>query len=131
MKNFNIVKLDSKGRILVPYHIRDHLGIAEGQELIVSDNDKRELRIFPLMKGSTAMIRVILADKPGVLSKVINVIANNRIDILTSISKTVERGESAEWFAIVDTSQCNGAVRKIEKRLRNMSVVKKVEVEEK
>lgn len=131
MKNFNIVKLDSKGRIIVPYHIRDHLGMAEGQEMVITDNEHREIRIFPLMKGKTAVMRILMDDKPGSLSKIINMVADTRADIVSSVSRTLQKGQSAEWMAILDITQCNGDIKKVEKRLTSMKIIKKVEVEEK
>ena len=59
IKNFNVVKLDSKGRIILPFHIRDYLGLKEGIELLVANNEKKELKIFPLMNGKSAEIKII------------------------------------------------------------------------
>lgn len=125
MKNFNIVRIDSKGRIIVPFHIRDYLGLKEGTELIVSNNGKKELRIFPL-NDATTNLSVLISDSPGSLAKVIETVADNRADILISMSKTVIKGKSAEWTAIIDTSECD--VRKLEKDLKSLGVVRSVEV---
>ncbi|MBI2579624.1 MAG: AbrB family transcriptional regulator, partial [Candidatus Aenigmarchaeota archaeon] len=75
MKNFNIVRLDSKGRIIVPFHIRDYIGLKEGMELIIVNNEKRELRIFPLVNGNTAHLRLMMSDAQGSLSKVMNLMS--------------------------------------------------------
>ena len=131
MKNFNIVKLDSKGRIIVPYHIRDHLGIVEGQEVVITDNEHREIRIFPLMKGKTAVMHILMDDKPGTLSRIISIVAETNADIVSSISRTLQKGQSAEWTAILDTTHCNGEIKKLEKKIGRMKIIKKVEVEEK
>jgi AbrB family looped-hinge helix DNA binding protein len=128
IKNFNVVKLDSKGRIIVPFHIRDYLGLKEGTELLVTNNEKRELKILPLMNGKTSEIKIMLSDLPGSMAKIVNTIARHNVDVLMSMSQTIEKGKSAEWTAMVDTSNCKD-IRKLEKHLLSLDVVKKVEVE--
>ncbi len=128
IKNFNVVKLDSKGRIIVPFHIRDYLGLKEGTELLVTNNEKRELKILPLMNGKTSEIRIMLSDMPGSMAKIVNTIAKHNVDVLMSMSQTIEKGKSAEWTAMVDTSNCKD-LKKLETSLLALSVVKKVEVE--
>lgn len=128
IKNFNIVKIDSKGRLIVPFHIRNYLGLKEGTELIVANNGKKELRIFPLLNGSTARINVTASENPVALQKILDIMFKNKIDILMSISKSIDRGKLLEWTAIVDTSNCQN-VKEIEGSLRKAKLVKKVEVE--
>ena len=130
IKNFNVVRLDSKGRIIVPFHIRDYLGLKEGTELIVTNNEKKELRIFPLMNGDSAILRTIMSDAPGSLSRVLGVVARNKVDILMSMSRTIEKGRLAEWSAIVDISLCKD-VKKFENDMKSMKIIKKIEVEKK
>jgi AbrB family looped-hinge helix DNA binding protein len=127
MKNFNVVKLDNKGRIIIPFHIRDYLGLREGTELLVTNNEKRELRILPLMNGKICEINVMLSDTPGSLAKIINTIAKHGVDVLMSTSQTIEKGKLAEWIAMVDMSECKD-VKEMEKHLNSLDVVKKVEV---
>lgn len=130
VKNFNVVKLDSKGRIIVPFHIRDYIGLKEGTELIIVNNEKRELRIFPLINGNTAQVRVIMSDVHGSLSKIMTAIARNNVDILMSMSRTIERGKTAEWSAIVDLSDCKNP-KKFESDISKLDVIRKIEFERK
>jgi len=128
IKNFNVVKLDNKGRIIIPFHIRDYLGLKEGTELLVTNNEKRELKILPLMNGKTSEIRIMLSDVPGSLAKIANTIAKHKIDVLMSISQTVEKGKLATWNAMVDMSKCRDT-KGMENHLNSLDIVKKVEVE--
>ncbi|MBI5061234.1 MAG: AbrB family DNA-binding protein [Candidatus Aenigmarchaeota archaeon] len=130
MKNFNIIKLDSKGRLLVPFHIREYLSIENGAEFIIVNNERKELKIIPLIKGQTAEIRVYITDVPGSLAKTIDKIAEFGIDILASQSKVIERGELAEYHAIADISNC-GNIKKVGNDLSHMKNVKKAEIIEK
>ena len=124
--NFNVVKVDSKGRIIVPYHIRDYLGLREGTEMLIINNEKRELRILPLFENASE-ISVIIDDVPGALSSVLEVVSKNSVDIITSLSKTLEKGKTAHWEAIVDISRCKD-IKKLENELKQTKVVKKAKV---
>ena len=130
MRNFNIVKLDSKGRLLVPFHIREYLNIENGAEFIIVNNERKELKILPLIKGQTAEIRIFISDIPGSLAKTIDKLAEFGIDILVSQSKVIERGELAEYHAIADISRCSN-IKKVSNDLSHLKNVKKVEVIEK
>ena len=131
MKNFNVVRLDSKGRVLVPFHIRNQMELDDGIELVVVGNENKEIKLFPLIKGRAATMHMLFSDSPGSLSKILDIISRSNIDIITSISRTLEKGELAEWSAIVDVSRCNGSMKKLESRLSKMKIVKKIEVDEK
>ncbi len=127
MKNFNIVKLDAKGRILVPFHIRQHLGLENDVELVVINNGTRELKLYPLVPGQSAKINVIMKDLPGSLASVMNYVSANGIDVLMSESKTVEKGKTATWHALVDISSCKD-ITKVKKDLKALANVDTVEV---
>lgn len=128
IRNFNIVKIDSKGRLIVPSHIRDYIGLKEGAELIVASNGRKELRIFPLIAGSTARLHITASDGPVSLSRILDIVFRGNLDILTSISRSIDRGKTMEWTAIVDTSACK-SMKKVEKSLRKSRLIKSVEVE--
>ncbi len=125
---FNVVKIDSKGRIIIPFHIRDYFGLREGTELLILiNNERKELRIMPLLENASR-ISTAIDDSPGSLSKVLEVLAKNSMDIVTSMSRTVEKGRLAEWDAIVDVSACKD-VKKVENELKKLDVIKKVRFE--
>ena len=122
------MKIDSKGRLIVPFHIRNYLGLKEGTELIVANNGKKELKIFPLLNGSTARITVTAAEDPLTLHRILDVMLKNNIDILMSTSRTMDGGRTIEWSAIVDTSNCPNA-ENVEDALKKTKMIKKVEME--
>jgi ACT domain-containing protein len=108
------------------------LGLKEGMELVVSNNDKKELKIFPLLEGKSAEIKIMMEDVPGALGKTADFLGKHNVDIIMSISKTIERGRSAEWSAIVDTSKCNGYdLKKLKKELGGLKFITKVDILEK
>ena len=126
MENFNIVKIDSKGRMIIPFQLRDYLRLKEGTQLIITNNENKELRIIPIV-GNTAYLEVMFKDDVGSLVKLINITSKHKADILMSTSKTIERGKLAEWNAIIDTSSCD--LQKLEEILSKLTIVKKIKID--
>jgi AbrB family looped-hinge helix DNA binding protein len=125
MKNLNTVKIDSKGRMIIPFQLRDYLRLEEGTQMIITSNENKELRIIPLV-GDTAYIEITIKDDVGALAKIIDVTSKHKVEILTSTSRTIERGKLGEWNAIIDTSSCD--IKKLEKTLLSMKSVKSVKI---
>ncbi len=129
MRNSNIVKLDSKGRVLIPIHIRNMLKADNGTEVvIIPDKDNGHMKILPLVNGKTAEIKLLLKDLPGSLANIANILSEYDIDIIMSESRTLARGQLAEWDVIVDTSNFNNGFDLLKGRLLNSELVKSVEV---
>jgi len=125
----NIVKLDSKGRILIPYHIRELLDMDSGSEFIIMSNYNGEVKLLPMVKGKTAEIRILMEDKPGNLTQLTQLLGKANVDIVMSQLKVIERGHLAEWHAIADVSECPNPKR-LSTDIAKVSVVKKVTVEQ-
>ena len=97
----------------VPY--KGHAEYKKGTEmLLVPDNEKSTVRMLPLSKEKTAIIKLLIKDEPGSLATVANILAEKHINIIMSESKTLIKGKFAEWKLIVDTSECDGDLKKIE-----------------
>jgi AbrB family looped-hinge helix DNA binding protein len=129
MKNFNIVRLDSKGRIIIPYHIRELLDIDEGAEFVILSHASGEIKMLPLIKGKTAEINVVFQDTPGAMARIAEAMAKLKIDFIMSQSKTLERGHLAEMHAIVDVSNCRD-LKKVSGYISAIDMIKKVEITE-
>ncbi|MEM1881006.1 MAG: AbrB/MazE/SpoVT family DNA-binding domain-containing protein [Sulfolobales archaeon] len=55
----SIVKIDSKGRVTIPQHIREPLGIGLGTYFeIIVDSEKKQIVLKPLFKGGGEGIAV-------------------------------------------------------------------------
>ena len=108
MRVVEIVNVDSRGRITMPSSLRETIGIAEGMHvMLIGDLEKREIRILPFADPEADLreIQITLTDKPGSLAKAATILAQNNVDLLTSQSRTLRRGRSAEWFVVVDISK--------------------------
>ena len=129
MRHSNIIKLDTKGRILLPSHIRKFLGIKEGSELIIVPNEEENnVKIFPLVKGKTAEIMIKMGDSPSSLADIARILEESNIGILISQTKSITRGRTAEWNLIVDISRCNNGFESIRERILELKAVRFAEI---
>lgn len=126
MHNSKIIKMDSKGRILIPSQIRDLLNVDVGNEIVlIPDNENAQLKILPLIEGKTARLKILLSDTPGSLANVAKTLADSNINILTSESKSINKSNIAEWDVIVEVTD---SLNNIEEILLNSGHIKNIEV---
>lgn len=129
MRNSNITRIDSKGRILIPIHIRKMLGADDGTEImIIPEHDRSQVRMLPLVREKTAEVRILMNDVPGSLAHIADALAAHNVNIIMSESRTIMKGKVAEWDIIIDTSEANGSVDKLKGELERSRDIKKVEI---
>jgi len=129
MRNSNIVKLDGKGRILIPIHVRKFLSVDDGTELIiVEDNNRKQIKMLPLIKEKTAELRFTLNDLPGSLAHIADTLSDYKMNIIMSESRTMVKGKMAEWDVIIDTSECNGSLEQFRKDIIDSGNAKEIEI---
>ncbi len=110
MHKVDVVKLDGKGRILIPIDVRKTLGLREGMYLLlVADSERNEVRLTPFIDSGVKLARITvgLKDAPGALARIAGILAEIGVDLLFSESRTIRRGEEAEWIAVADLTNCN------------------------
>jgi len=129
MRNTNIARLDSKGRILIPSHIRKFLNAEEGTEVIIlPDGEKSEARILPLVRDKTAEFRITMTDSPGSLAVIADILARYNVNVLMSKSRSIVKGKIAEWDLIVDTSACSGKIERMRSSLLGSTLIKNMDI---
>jgi bifunctional DNA-binding transcriptional regulator/antitoxin component of YhaV-PrlF toxin-antitoxin module len=129
MRNTNITKMDSKGRLLIPSSIRKFLNVEEGAEVIIlPDSEKAEVRMLPLVREKTAEFRITMADSPGSLALVAETLQRYNLSVLMSKSRSLIKGKTAEWNLIVDTSECSGRLDRIKSSMLDSSLIKSMEI---
>jgi AbrB family looped-hinge helix DNA binding protein len=129
MRNTNIAKVDSKGRLLIPSHIRKFLNADEGTEVIIlPDSEKSEARILPLVRDKTAEFRITMADSPDSLAVIADILAKYNINVLMSKTRSIVKGKVAEWDMIVDTSACNGKLERMKSNMLGSDLIKNMEI---
>lgn len=115
-----IVRIDSKGRVTIPAHMREELGMREGAYASVRLNRGERSITVSLFAGAKAKlveIRMRIPDRPGALARVARTISEMSVDLLSSTSRTLKKGELAEWAIIADFSQSSRSPDEIRKRV--------------
>src|SRR5512136_2684310 len=115
-----IVRVDSKGRVTIPSHMREELGMREGAFAAVRINrEERSLAIslFAGVKAKLVEIRMRIPDRPGALARVARTLSELNVDLLSSTSRTMKKGELAEWVVIADFSQSSKVPEEIRKKV--------------
>jgi len=129
---YEFAVMDSKGRIFIPARIRAVLNVREGMRfMVIADLERREIRLVPLADAQSEVVKltVLMKDVVGALSKVVDALAAAGVDLLITQSRTIRRGELAEWVAVADFSKSELSIEKVVERLSSLDVVKKVEWE--
>ena len=125
----SVVKLDSKGRALVPIRLRKMMGIREGSELVlIPDKDVKGARILPLNNGKTSECRILMTDQPDGISSVMQLLDVMNISILMSESRNLLGNGASEWTFILDTSRLTEKPEIIEERLMKLDGVKSASI---
>jgi AbrB family looped-hinge helix DNA binding protein len=120
MRMTEIVRIDSRGRVTMPSSIREAVRLSEGMYvMLIADLDEKEVRITPFADPEAKLVelRVNFSDVPGALAKAANILAKEGADLLSSQSRTLRRGKSAEWMVVADVSRCRCKLEELEKRI--------------
>ena len=115
----------------MPSSIRDAVRLSEGMYVIlIADLDKKEVRIIPFADPEAELVefRITFADVPGALAKAADALAKQGVDLLSSESRTLRRGESAEWIVIADVSKCKCKLEELERKIVKENIAKEVKI---
>lgn len=104
MKETEILKLDKRGRIVIPRIMRKSLGLTDNSQLMaISDSDTKEIRIIPLQLIDDQIyikLKITIPDKSGSLAKIANAFGNHDISLVYGETVIVKKGVEAEWTVI-------------------------------
>ncbi len=123
------VKLDSKGRIVLPASFRSALSLNENDYAYVALNeDNNTVVISTQSKEKLFELKIQLSDSPGSLAKMAKVLSDYSVDLVSTESHSLERTKSAvwritcsfngNWQNLINKLKENGATR-VEKKLLN------------
>jgi prephenate dehydratase len=104
----------------MPSSIRDAVRLSEGMYVIlIADLDEKHVRIVPFADPEAKLVefRITFGDVPGSLAKAAAVLAREGVDLLSSESRTLRRGKSAEWVVIADVSGCKCKLEELEQKV--------------
>jgi AbrB family looped-hinge helix DNA binding protein len=120
MRMTEIVRVDSRGRITMPSSIREAVRLSEGMYvMLIADLDKKEVRISPFADPEAKLVELSISfsDVPGALAKSASILADEGVDLLSSESRTLRRGKSAEWVVVADVSRCKCTLKELEQKI--------------
>ena len=129
MRMTEIVRIDSRGRVTMPSSIREAVRLSEGMYvMLIADLDEKEIRITPFADPEAKLVelRIMFSDIPGALAKAASILASQGVDLLSSESRTLRRGKSAEWVVVADVSRCKCKVEELERKIVAEGAAKEV-----
>lgn len=115
MSSSEIVRVDSKGRIIIPAGFRRYLRLKPDSEVLVNlDVENSQLTITPSAELKLVSMKIGISDTPGSLAKIAKALADEGVDLVSSESRSVARGKSAEWRVTCSAESVKdiGAIKK-------------------
>ena len=116
----SIIKLAARGRLVIPNEFREALALKEGDEVLISlDRKTDSLTISPIHGKLKDLVKIELefGDTPGCLAKIADKIAELKLDLIMTESKSSQRGKKARWDIIADISKTNRSITEIKQLL--------------
>ena len=120
MRMTEIVRIDSRGRVTMPSSLREAVRLSEGMYvMLIADLDEKDIRIAPFADPEAKLVElsITFSDMPGALAKAASVLADEGVDLLSSESRTLRRGKSAEWVVVADVSRCKCKLEELERQI--------------
>lgn len=116
----SIVRLDTRGRLVIPNEFREPLNLKEGDEVLLSLDQKTDtITISPISGTPKDIVKMEIefGDTPGCLARLAQKIADMNIDLVMTESKSSQRGKTARWTIIADLSKCSYSANEIKQTL--------------
>jgi len=127
----SIIKLDTRGRLVIPNEFREALNLKEGDDVLISLDAKTDtLTISPIYGEIKDLVKMEIefGDTPGCLAKIAEKIAEMKIDLVLTESKSSQRGKRARWDIIADISKGSYSVNEIKQLLLQSGFVESVSI---
>ena len=127
----SIIKLDTRGRLVIPNEFRESLDLKEGDQVLISLDLKTDtLTISPIFGNMRDLVKIEIefGDTPGCLAKIAARIAEMKIDLIMTESKSSQRGKRARWEIIADISKCTYPINKIKQLLLQSGFVESTSI---
>jgi prephenate dehydratase len=105
------------------------MGFSEGMYvMLIAETEEKHVRIVPFADPEAKLIefQFALSDAPGALAQIASILAENNIDLLSTASRTLKRGELAEWTVIADISKCKCSIEELKRKLLDRKAVEKM-----
>ncbi|MEM2914155.1 MAG: AbrB family transcriptional regulator [Candidatus Bathyarchaeia archaeon] len=131
MRISEIVRIDNRGRVTLPSTLREAVGLSEGMfVMLVADIEEKNVKILPFADPEAKLVEfhITIRDIPGALAKAASALAEKKVDFLSTTSRTLKRGESAEWVVIADVSKCNCQIEELTQVILKDGLAERIDV---
>jgi len=128
-----IMRIDSKGRVTIPAHMREELGMKEGSYAAVRIDREDRSVMLSLFAGAHAKLvemKLKIPDRPGALARAARTLSEMNLDLMTSSSRTLKKGDVAEWVVVADVGQSGMTMEEIKRKILGNRDAMAVEVKE-
>ncbi|MBI5046289.1 hypothetical protein HZC07_00980 [Candidatus Micrarchaeota archaeon] len=97
MKTEKVV-LDPKGRVLIPSSFRDSLSLRSGDSIFLALDEKSNSLILSVTPAEPIfLLDIEMSDAPGTLANLAKVMAERKVDLITTESHSLVRTKKAVW----------------------------------
>ncbi|KYK28923.1 hypothetical protein AYK20_06380 [Thermoplasmatales archaeon SG8-52-1] len=127
----SIIKLDTRGRLVIPNEFRETLDLKEGDNVLISlDPKTNTISISPIYSEENDLVKMEIefGDSPGCLAKIATKLADLKIDLIMTESKSFERGTKARWDIIADISKSDFSISQIKNELLKTNFVEQASI---
>lgn len=127
----SIIKLDTRGRLVIPNEFREILDLKEGDNVLISlDPKTNTISISPIYGEENDLVKMEIefGDSPGCLAKIATKLAELKIDLIMTESKSFERGTKARWDIIADISKSDFLINQIKNELLKTNFVEQASI---
>jgi bifunctional DNA-binding transcriptional regulator/antitoxin component of YhaV-PrlF toxin-antitoxin module len=117
--------------LVIPNEYRESLDLKQGDNLLLSlDSKTNTITISPIYgkQNDLVKMKIEFGDTPGCLAKIASKLAEMKIDLVMTESKSFERGTKARWDIIADISKTKLTLSEIKKSVLNTKFVKSMSI---
>ena len=100
--------------------MREELGMQEGTYAVIrlERNDRSIIiNLFAGAKAKLVEMKFKIPDRPGALARVARTLSELNLDLMMSSSRTLKKGDAAEWIVIADVSQAGRSIEEIKTKI--------------
>lgn len=108
-----IVKIDNRGRIVIPGSARKLLKLNPGTNLLMHvDEIRNSITLTPFLGKDTKPIKIniLMKDQSGALARVATAISDLGINLLLGEAHIVSKGLQAEWTIVADLNSADSEI---------------------